>query len=155
MELFSIRCKFINLYFWYKIHRIHLNKSHYFLIMHIIITSSETNLYNPYHKITTNKYGVWLSRLRIGLSALNSHCYSYNFINSHKCPTCNEANKNVHHYFISCPTYQVARQIVFNQLQKLLGIDTTKHQNLLLAILEGRHIHPGIMPNYCHMSLFT
>ena len=101
-----------------------------------------TNNYNPYHKITTNKYGVWLSRLRMGLSALNAHRYNYNFINSPTCPSCNEENETTLHYFLTCPTYQGARHSLLNTLQTSLGIDTTNNHTLINTILEGHNIHP-------------
>ena len=61
--------------------------------------------------------------------------HDYNFITADKQLT-------IHHYFIACPTYQVARQTLFYSLQTLLGIDTANHVNLLNTILEGHNIHP-------------
>ena len=46
-----------------------------------------TNHFNSYHRLCTNKYGVCLSRIRMGLSALNQHRHNYNFINSPICST--------------------------------------------------------------------
>ena len=101
-----------------------------------------TNIYNPYHRLANNKCGVWLSRLCMGLSALNSHRHNYHFINSPICTTCDEGSETSFHYFITCPTYLIARQTLFHSLQTTLGIDTTNHHNLLQTILEGHHIHP-------------
>ena len=101
-----------------------------------------TNKFNPYHRLCTNKYGIWLSCIRMGLSALNYHRYQYNFINSPICTSCNDANETAYHYFISCTTYQMARQTFFHNLFNLLGINTANNPNLLNTILEGHHIHP-------------
>ena len=57
-----------------------------------------TNKYNPYHRLCSNKPGIWLTRLRLGLSALNSHRFKYNFIESPKCPTCHAINETTQHY---------------------------------------------------------
>ena len=90
----------------------------------------------------TNKYGVWLSRIRMGLSALNHHRYQYNFINSPLCTTCNESSETTYHFFFLCTTYQIARQTFFNNLHNQLGINIANSPNLLNTILEGHHIHP-------------
>ena len=99
---------------------------------------------NPYHQMCTGKQGIWLSRLRMGLSALNSHRYKYNFINSPTCTLCNEESETVFHFFINCPTHQIARQTFFNHLQTNLGIDTDNPHNLLPVLLEGHYVNPRL-----------
>ena len=101
-----------------------------------------TNKYNPYHPKCTTKQGVWLTRIRMGLSALNAHRYQYNFINSPICTICNEGSENSYHFFISCPAHRNARQTLFQTLQNNFGIDITNYQILLSTILEGHNIHP-------------
>ena len=100
------------------------------------------NKYNPYHRLCTGTKGVWLSRIRMGLSALNAHRHKYNFINSPKCPLCNLDSETTHHYFFICPSHQGARLTFFNSLQNILGIDTSNHHSLLPTIIEGHYTHP-------------
>ena len=101
-----------------------------------------TNIKNPYHQLCTNKQGVWLTRLRMGLSALNSHRHYYNYINSPICTLCNEASETTFHYFVICPSHTHARQILFNTLQSIFGIDTNNLQIILPILLEGHHVNP-------------
>ena len=101
-----------------------------------------TNIKNPYHHLCTTKQGVWLSRIRMGLSALNFHHHNYNFMNSPNCTLCNEGSETVSHYFITCPAHRHARLPLFNYLQTSLGIDINDPQILLSTILEGHHVHP-------------
>ena len=96
----------------------------------------------PYHRICSNKQGVWLSRIRMGLSALNAHRHHYNFIPSPICTLCNKSSETALHYFTTCPTHQGARQTLFTTLQNSFGIDTTNHINLINTILEGHYVHP-------------
>ena len=97
---------------------------------------------NPYHRLCTNKYGICLSRIPMGLSALNSHRHHYNFIPSPICTSCQEESETTSHFFLTCPTYQVARQQLFNHLNNILGINTANNNNILDTILEGHRIHP-------------
>ena len=101
-----------------------------------------TNITNPYHRLCTTKQGVWLSRLRMGLSALNSHRHNYNFINSPICNLCNRGSETTFHFLISCPAHQHARLTLFNHLQTTFGIDTNDYNKTILVILEGHHVSP-------------
>ena len=40
------------------------------------------NDFNQYHRFSTGKPSIWLIRLRLVLSALNFHRFTYNFIDS-------------------------------------------------------------------------
>ena len=62
-----------------------------------------------YNTLCTGKPGVWLTRLRLGLSALNQHRYKYNFINNPYCPHCLHTPETTSHFFFSCPKYNTAR----------------------------------------------
>ena len=101
-----------------------------------------TNITNPYHHLCTTKQGVWLSRLRMGLSALNSHRHNYNFINSPICNLCDGESETTFHFLITCPAHHHARQVLFNHLQTSFGIDTNDQNKTILVILEGHHISP-------------
>ena len=97
---------------------------------------------NPYNTLCTGKYGRWLARLRMNLSALNSHRYNYNFISSPTCPYCQTGSETSLHYFFICPAHRLARTTLIIQLQNELGLDTQNLHKLLETILFGKHINP-------------
>ena len=76
-----------------------------------------------YYKLCTGKHGVWLTRLRLGLSALNSHRFKYNFIDSPLCELCHLDSETSHHFFHVCPSYLIARHHFYNRLLHELDID--------------------------------
>ena len=59
-----------------------------------------------------------LSRIRMGLSALNAQRKKYHFIPDGKCESCNAKSENSNHYFLSCPTYAVQRQQLLQDLNR-------------------------------------
>ena len=105
------------------------------------------NKFNPYHRLCNGKPGILLTRIRLGLSGLNQHRFKYNLIPSSICSLCNLEEESEDHYFLTCPTYILARQTFFYNLTNELGIDTTQHETLMNIILEGNNIHPGIQTN--------
>ena len=104
------------------------------------------NKFNPYHRQCSGKHGAWLARLRMGLSALNSHRYTYNLINSPICSLCHTENETTYHYFFTCPAHHFARQRLINSLQTTIGIDTSNFPNLLETLLEGAYISKNQYP---------
>ena len=100
------------------------------------------NTPNHYHRLCTKKYGICLSRIRMGLSGLNQHRHKYNFIPSPTCPSCKEESETTAHFFLTCPTYAIARQAFFNHINITLGINTANTPDLLNTILEGHRLHP-------------
>ena len=99
-----------------------------------------TNNFNPYHRLSSGKSGIWLTRLRLGLSALNSHRFKYNFIDSPLCPNCLNGNETLTHYFFDCPTHRIARTKLFQRLSGELGINVQDRASLLNILLEGETI---------------
>ena len=91
---------------------------------------------NPYHTLCSGKQGIWLCRLRLGLSALNYHRFTYNLTSNPFCPHCGNLNETTMHFLFHCHSYDNARQTLFNSLADL-GIDTTDPTALLQVILHG------------------
>jgi hypothetical protein len=90
-----------------------------------------------YHTMYKSKPGIWLARLRMGLSALNSHRFKYNFIASPTCDHCHSGNETTMHYFFLCPAYAASRLELLNNLDIKLGIDIFNRQEMLNIILHG------------------
>ena len=99
-------------------------------------------LSNPYIKQTSGRTGVWLSRLRMELSPLNSHRFRYNFIQNPICHLCFTGSETNIHFFFTCPSHRLARTSLFNTLSNDLGLDTQNYERLLETILFGKHISP-------------
>jgi hypothetical protein len=92
---------------------------------------------HKYHTMYKSKPGIWLARLRMGLSALNSHRFKYNFIASPSCDHCHSGNETTMHYFFLCPAYAASRLELLNNLDIKLGIDIYNKQEMLNIILHG------------------
>jgi len=68
----------------------------------------------PMHRAT-----VHISRLRLGLSALNFHRFTYNFIPDKSCPNCNSDCENTTHLLFHCPAYAAPRAVLWESLSFL------------------------------------
>ena len=101
------------------------------------IYSINNPLSNNYHKIAGGRTGIWLSRLRMGLSGLNAHRFNYNFIQSPLCDHCQLGNETTTHYFFWCPVYGVPRAVLMDELRLNLNINTNNQSLLLQTILNG------------------
>jgi hypothetical protein len=59
------------------------------------------------------------ARIRMGLSALNQQRHKYNYIPDPACTSCGYRQEDPIHYFLECPTYHGARQILFRTVGPL------------------------------------
>lgn len=76
---------------------------------------------NYYHSHSASVDGKHLTRIRLGLSFLNSHQRNYGFTRIKICPNCNFKDENELHFFLGCTSYSRARK---DMLQELAGILT-------------------------------
>ena len=61
--------------------------------------------------------------LRVGLSPLNAHKASYNFDNVDEfCIVCG-CTESTEHYLLSCISYRLTRESMFNAISPILGSD--------------------------------
>ena len=70
-------------------------------------------LHGPYTKI--------LTQIRLGLSNLNEHLFTYNLADNPFCAVCLDAVESTSHFLIDCPKYTVIRVNLILSLQRLLG----------------------------------
>ena len=75
-----------------------------------------------YNRLCIGKNGIFLTRIRLGLSASNAQCTQ---------------DETPIHYFTYCPAYSDHRNIFNNRLQAELSIDISDKQKLLNTILHG------------------
>ena len=95
-----------------------------------------------YNHLCSGTQGRWLARLRMELSALNSHRYRYHFIQNPICPTCGTHSETNYHYFFTCPTHRLARNILLTQLETELEVNVGNLDTVLETILFGKNISP-------------
>ena len=100
-----------------------------------MLINSQKVTRTAYNTSCIGRAGIWLSRLRMGLSALCEHRFTYNLINDASCPTCGQ-RETTSHYFFHCPTYTAARTEFYESLTEL-NLDTTNKKQLLKNILHG------------------
>ena len=99
-------------------------------------------LYKPY-LYGHSKECVHLSRLRMGLSGLNSHRKTYHFIEYSTCPNCQHRNENTTHYLLQCPAYAAQRAEMIASLSHIFPniqqhLDTIpKRKQLSNTLLYG------------------
>ncbi len=65
------------------------------------------------------------SHMRMGLSPLNAHRHSYNFINNNVCLLCSTRIENTFHYFLKCPTLANQRVTLMNRVTNILLMSNT------------------------------
>ena len=78
--------------------------------------------YNPmlYSLLPPGRATVYHCRLRLGLSALNLHRFTYNFIDIKSCPRCNYGTEDVKHFLLHYPAYAAQRAVLMESLRDLL-----------------------------------
>ena len=93
---------------------------------------------NPYHRLCSGKEGAWLCRIRLGLSGLNFHRFTYHLIEDPYCQNCTNTLETTEHFLFYCPVYNLARQQFYNSLTDI-GVDVNNKPILLQAILHGNN----------------
>ena len=101
-----------------------------------------------YYRLCSGHNGKLLTRLRLGLSALNAHRFKYNLHDTPYCPHCNTTPETTIHFFFSCPAHHLARIHFFNLLNHELDLDTSNPTTTLDTILNGK-----TNPNNYHLLL--
>jgi hypothetical protein len=101
------------------------------------LTTSIKHLNLSYYRKYKNKSGIWLARLRMGLSALNAHRFKYNFIDNPTCSHYHSGNETTKHYFFQCPAYAAQRLELLNSLDTRIGTNIFNTKEMMDTILLG------------------
>ena len=64
---------------------------------------------NPFHSFKLENANIYQTRLRLGLSHLRAHLFTYNRIDDPLCQQCKLENETTEHYVLRCPNYTVPR----------------------------------------------
>jgi hypothetical protein len=111
-------------------------------------------LYRP-HLTGHSRGHIQLTRLRLGLSGLNSHRKSYHFINFSTCPTCGHRNENTSHFLLNCPTYAAPRAVMITEVSGLVpdalrwyNNQTTTNTNSPINLLTRGTLNIPVIDNH-------
>ena len=88
-----------------------------------------------YHTQCTGPIGIWLTRLRLGLSALKAHRNMYNLTEDPNCDHCGQ-RETTQHFLFHCHYYAFIRNIMYNKFADI-NINTTNTTQLNNTILFG------------------
>ena len=106
------------------------------------------------------------SRIRMGLSGLNSHRRKYNFINNSSCGMCGDKSETALHYFTKCPSYAAQRNILLQEMQAvappelhidILNFDQPRSAKRLVDVLidgTGNHKIDKTLFDSAHKFIF-
>ncbi len=99
----------------------------------------------------SGRSSVQHSRMRMGLSPLNAHGHSYNFINNNVCPLCSTIIENTFHYFLKCPTLANQRVTLMNRVTNILN--TVNSLNINIFIRNSSDLHSLLLHGSSLLSL--
>ena len=94
---------------------------------------------SPYFGLFSFSHVRYLTMLRVGLSPLNSHKASYNFINVDEFCTVCGCTEDTEHYLLSCSSYRLTRVTMYNAISPILGVNvsTLPKRKLVSILLYG------------------
>lgn len=92
-----------------------------------------------YSCMPMRRASVHICRLRLGLSALNFHRFTYNFIPDKSCPNCNSYCEDTAHVLFHCPAYAAPRAVLWESLSFLPRDLTNNLAALEQCLLFGSH----------------
>jgi hypothetical protein len=90
---------------------------------------------NPVYSMIKHKQQLNLTRIRLGLSALNCQRFTYNLIENPICEICHIAAETPSHFLLECTAYDVSRQSLLFDLQNVIPNDIFYNKNSLCDTL--------------------
>ena len=91
---------------------------------------------NKFFSSCSGKKGIWITRLRLGLSPLNFHRYTYHLISEPYCNHCHQVNESTEHFLLKCPRYATLRKD-FLKILTDIGVNTHSEIDTINSILYG------------------
>lgn len=78
------------------------------------------------------------TQLRLGLSKLKSHLFTYSIIADPSCPNCPIGTKETTlHYLLQCPAFAAPREELFRRLRELLPLTTINNKKQVQILVHG------------------
>ena len=94
---------------------------------------------DPLCKIYSTSFGhcsTFHTQMRLGLSKLKDHLFTYNIIADPSCPYCPTGTReSTLHYILNCPAFAAPREEMFRCLRELLPAEIFRNNRKLLKIL--------------------
>ncbi len=78
---------------------------------------------NPFYAYEKENANIHHTRLRLGLSHLRSHLFTYNLIDDPMCQHCFLEDETTEHYVLHCPAFTVPRMLYLQELINILDHD--------------------------------
>ena len=155
-RLSCVRNSFLNLSIksWNSLDKIIRSSPSYFSFKSKLLKRSKSNLhFNPIlYSRFLGKAAVNHTRMRLGLSALNSQRYKYNMVPSPSCERCGAPQEDPYHIFFVCPAYAVPRQTLTQDLNRILSVDIVQNKKQVeIILLYGSEI----LDHHTNLILFT
>jgi len=131
--------------------------------IHLQQIYGKIELYKPYLLGMTMGH-IHLSRIRMGLSGLNSHRKKYHFIPDSSCPTCMAPVENEEHFFLLCASYAAQRQGLMAQIKQILPnksseidhLESKTNRNKMLGVLiRGTNNHEIDMKLFSYTAKYV
>ena len=97
-----------------------------------------------YHKVGSKEGNILHTRIRIGMSSLNSHFFQINRSPTPEC-SCGHSVEDVFHFILFCTNYLTQRQILYHNISQILGTnfnDLTPPDKLRLLV-HGESLDSG------------
>ena len=99
--------------------------------------NSLSHLYNS----LDGYFATTLTRLRLGLSDLRGHLFSFNLTDNPICPLCLDQFESVFHFLFSCPKLNVERECYLSELRLIIpnmdSFDNASLTNICLFGMNG------------------
>ncbi len=99
---------------------------------------------NPLHMFELGNANIYHTRMRLGLSHLKSHLFTYNLIDSPLCG-CGLEPETVDHYILRCPVFGLARIEMYHRMIDILDdhlLTTLKKDSDIVSLFL--HGHPEL-----------
>jgi hypothetical protein len=77
----------------------------------------------------------YLTQLRLGLSKLRAHLFTYNIIPEPSCPFCHYTKETTAHFLLECPAFAAQREVLFHDLRDLLPPTITANKSKCISVL--------------------
>ena len=155
-RLSCVRNSFLNssIKSWNSLDKIIRSSPSYFSLKSKLLKRSKSNShFNPIlYSRFLGKAAVNHTRMRLGLSALNSQRYKYNMVPSPSCERCGAPQEDPYHMFFVCPAYAVPRQTLTQDLNRILSVDIVQNKKQVeIILLYGSEI----LDHHTNLILFT
>ena len=98
-----------------------------------------------YIKACNRGIGKLLSQVRMGLSPLNYHLFTFNINDNPFCPSCHDSLETANHFFMECPKYSDFREIL---MQEISEISVTSSVCNNFNIISSEQIYSWIVEGF-------